>query len=53
MSEHSFVPRLFVPFWFETWASTGEWELNGLRLVFWIMIRVPTMEIGPMEQVIP
>ena len=44
--------RLYVPFLFEIWELTGVWELNGLSHAFWIMIHAPTMEIGPMEQVI-
>lgn len=44
--------RLCVLFLFEIWASTGGWELNGLRHASWIMILAPTMETGHMEQVI-
>lgn len=46
-----YLNRLYVLFLFETWALTGEWELNGSRLAFLIMTLAPIMEIGPMEQV--
>lgn len=44
--------RLYAPFLYEIWALTGVWELNGSKLVFWIMTLVPIMEIGPTAQVI-
>lgn len=47
-----YLYRLYALFSFETWALTGVWELNGLRLASSITTLVPIMEIGPMEQVI-
>lgn len=44
--------RLFVRFLYGTWAWIGAWVQNGLRHVYWTMIRVLTTETGPMEQVL-
>lgn len=45
------VCRLSALFWSGTWVSIGEWELNGLKRAYWIMIPLRIMAIGHMEQV--